>query len=233
MHDFQSRLDAIKARISAAASRSGRGADDVVLVAVSKTHPPEAVRAAFECGQTIFGENKVQELMAKVPECPSGARWHLVGHLQSNKIRKVLPLCEMLHGIDSAALAAEVDRIAAELGLFPKVLLEVNMVGEASKFGFQPDRLRGEIDSILRLSRVSVEGLMTVAPYVEDPEEVRHAFRGLRELRDDCARTAGIDLPLLSMGMTGDFEVAIEEGATHVRVGTALFGQRPRPTPNQ
>jgi len=226
MDDFQSRFDEVRSKIARAAGRCGRTASDVTLIAVSKTHPPESVRAAFACGQTVFGENRVQELLAKAPECPSAIHWHLIGHLQSNKIRKALPLSEMIHGVDSLDLARDIDRIAGELGLFPKILLEVNAGGEASKFGFQPDRLESEIAALMELPRVGVEGLMTVAPYVEDPEVVRPIFRSLRTIRDRCSAIARADLPILSMGMTGDYEVAIEEGATHVRIGTALFGTR-------
>ncbi len=226
MHDFQARLDEVRAKIASAAEQSGRMASDVTLVAVSKTRPPEAVREAFACGQTVFGENRVQELLAKAPECPSSIHWHLIGHLQSNKIRKVLPFCELIHGVDSLDLAKDINRIAEELGLFPKILLEVNVSAEASKFGFQPARLESEITALMELRRVGVEGLMTVAPYVEDPEVVRPIFRSLRALRDSCSAIANAALPILSMGMTGDYEVAIEEGATHVRIGTALFGTR-------
>ena len=157
-------------------------------------------------------------------------RWHLIGHLQSNKIRKVLPAAELIHGVDSADLAGDIDRIAAELGLFPRVLLEVNVSGEGTKYGFKPETLTAQIDALLALPRVQVEGLMTSEPYVENPEEVRPFFIRLRELRNELAARTGTPLPVLSMGMSGDFEVAIEEGATLVRVGTAIFGTRPKKT---
>jgi len=226
MHNFQQHLKEVEQRIATAAERSGRPKNAVTLVAVSKTQPPEAVQQAIEAGQTDFGENRVQELLSKSALLPASLRWHLIGHLQSNKIRKVLPVCEIIHGVDSLSLALDIDRIAAELGLFPRVLLEVNVSGEASKFGFQPEDLLKHLSALLKLSRISVEGLMTVAPHAENPEEVRPVFRNLRLLRDRCEAEGADPLPLLSMGMTNDFEVAIEEGATHVRIGSALFGHR-------
>lgn len=226
MEELSDRLDSLRIKITAAAQRARRPASTVELVAVSKTQPAESVREAIEAGQLVFGENRVQELLAKVPLLPSSTRWHFIGHLQSNKIRKVLPFCELIHGVDSSELARDIDRIAEEIGLFPRVLLEVNVAGEASKFGFKPDVLRTGIDALLSLKRVQVEGLMTIAPLAEDPEASRPFFRALRELRDELSERTGTPLPTLSMGMSGDFEVAVEEGATHVRVGSALFGAR-------
>lgn len=231
MEDLANRLSAIHSRIEAAARKAGRAAAEVGLVAVSKTHPAELVREAFEAGQPVFGENRVQELVAKAPELPAAVRWHLIGHLQKNKIRKVLPLVELIHGVDSLELAEDIDRIAAELGLFPRILLEVNVSGEASKFGFPPEVLRRQLDGILSLRRVQVEGFMTIAPLAEEGEKARPFFAALRALRDELAGEAGVPLPVLSMGMSGDFEVAIEEGATLVRVGSAIFGSRPKAAP--
>jgi len=216
----------VMGRVADAAGRSGRGAQEVTLVVVGKTHPPERLREVVDCGQVDFGENRVQEMLAKVAVLPSTLRWHLVGHLQKNKIRKALPVCHMIHSVDSADLARDIDRVAGELGLFPKVLLEVNVAGEASKFGFAPDALLASLDDLLGLGRVGVEGLMTIPPPVEDPDKARPFFARLRALRDTCQERAGIPLPVLSMGMSGDFEAAIREGATHVRVGTAVFGER-------
>jgi pyridoxal phosphate enzyme (YggS family) len=229
MTSILDRLVSVRERLKAAAEAAGRDPSSVELVAVSKTQPAESVREAFEAGQVIFGENRVQELLAKAPLLPAKLRWHLIGHLQKNKIRKVLPVTELIHGVDSLDLARDIDRIAGELGLFPRVLLEVNVSGESSKFGFPPDRVPAEIDALLALPRVQVEGLMTIAPYVENPEEVRPVFRDLRLLRDELAERTGTPLPVLSMGMSGDFEVAIAEGATLVRVGTSIFGERPKP----
>jgi pyridoxal phosphate enzyme (YggS family) len=228
MSAIAERLVSIRARLESAAVAAGRDPAGVELIAVSKTHPAESVREAFEAGQAVFGENRVQELIAKAPLLPPKVRWHLIGHLQKNKIRKVLPLTELIHGVDSLDLARDIDRVAAELGLFPRVLLEVNVSGEESKFGFQPDAVRSQLDELLALPRVQVEGLMTIAPYVENPEEVRPVFRNLRILRDELAGRTSTPLPTLSMGMSGDFEVAIAEGATLVRVGTSIFGSRPK-----
>jgi hypothetical protein len=232
MNAVAQNLDEILDRIASAAARAGREAGDVELVAVSKTFPAQSVREAWDAGQAVFGESRVQEAVAKIPDLPGAIRWHFIGHLQKNKIRRALPLFELFHGIDSLDLAKDMDRIAAEEGVFPRVLLEVNVAGEASKFGFQPETLEREIDSLLGLPRVQVEGLMTIAPYADDPEASRPHFRALRELRDRLEKQTGVPLPRLSMGMSGDFEVAVEEGATLVRVGSAIFGSRPKPTEN-
>lgn len=231
MDNLATRLESIHARIAAAARKAGRQPSEVQLVAVSKTHPAEVVREAFEAGQPVFGENKVQELLGKAPLLPSAVRWHLIGHLQKNKIRKILPQVELIHGVDSLELARDIDRIAADLGLFPRALLEVNVSGEASKFGFPPDTLKSQLEEILALPRLQVEGFMTIAPFVEDPAEARPFFAALRILRDDLASQAGVPFSTLSMGMSGDFEVAVEEGATLVRVGSAIFGARPPKAP--
>lgn len=228
MSDIPSRLEAIHRRIAAAAAKAGRNAAEIQLIAVSKTQPAESVREALEAGQTVFGENRVQELLSKAPLLPSSARWHLIGHLQKNKIRKILPVVDLIHGVDSLELAENIDRIAAELGLFPRILIEVNVSGENTKFGFKPDEARASLDRLLALPRVQLVGLMTIAPLAEKPEEARPVFQSLRALRDDLAAMADTPLPVLSMGMSGDFEVAIEEGATLVRVGTAIFGSRPK-----
>lgn len=228
MEELFDRLDHIRLKIAGAARRARRDPASIELVAVSKTHPAETVREAIEAGQLVFGENRVQELLSKAALLPSTTHWHLIGHLQSNKIRKVLPLCDLIHGVDTSDLARDIDRIAEELGLFPRILLEVNVAGEASKFGFKPDALRDEIEDLLSLKRVQVEGLMTIAPFSEEPEDSRPHFVALRKLRDELAKCTGTPLPILSMGMSGDFEVAIEEGATHVRIGSAIFGSRPK-----
>lgn len=226
MPDLADRLAAVHAKIADAAARAGREAGDVTLVAVSKTHPPETISEALAAGQTLFGESRVQEARAKIPLLPGRARWHFIGHLQKNKIRHALPLFEMLHGIDSLELARDVDRIAAEAGVFPQVLLEVNVAGEASKFGFPPAKLRDELEALLALERLQIQGLMCIPPPGPRPEDSRRYFVTLRELRDALQAEARVPLPQLSMGMSGDYEVAIEEGATLVRVGTAIFGER-------
>ena len=221
-------LERVHDQIADAARKSGRSRDAIELVAISKTHGAERLREAVEAGQTLFGESRVQEARAKIPDLPSNLRWHFVGHLQKNKVRHALPLFEMFHGIDSLDLAREIDRIAEEEGLEPRVLLQVNVAGEGSKFGFQPNKLRQELEPLLALSRLSIEGLMTIPPLAEEAESSRKFFVQLRELRDDLEKQFNVKLPQLSMGMTNDFAVAVEEGATLVRVGTAIFGERRR-----
>jgi pyridoxal phosphate enzyme (YggS family) len=223
---FADNLDSIRQRIGAACGRAGRAADSVTLMAVSKSHPPETVRLAADCGQVLFGENKVQEAKAKIPLCPGRLRWHFIGHLQSNKVRDAVHLFQMIEGVDSLALAREINRRADEAGKTVPVLLEVNLAGEASKFGYKPEQLLAELMEINALPRIEVHGLMTVPPWSPDAEDSRGHFRRLRELKAKCEEILGAPLPHLSMGMSGDFEVAIEEGATIVRIGTALFGPR-------
>ena len=226
MSTLAERLGAVRATIADAAARAGRAADDVTLVAVTKTHPPETVAEAIEAGQLVFGESRVQEARAKVPLLPGRARWHFIGHLQKNKIRHALPLFELFHGIDSLELARDFDRIAGEAGMFPKVLIEMNVAGEATKFGFTPATLRAQLDELLALGRLQIDGLMCIPPPGPRAEDSRKYFATLRELRDALQSEARLPLPQLSMGMSGDFAVAVEEGATIVRVGTAIFGER-------
>ncbi len=226
MTDIAANLEEIRSQIAGAAAKSGRPLSDIVLVAISKTHEAEKIRAAFDAGQEIFGESRVQEARAKIPLLPSAARWHFVGRLQKNKIRHALPLFEFFHSVDSIELARDMNRIAEEEGLRPRALLEVNVAGEGSKIGFAPDLLRAQMEALLRLPRLTIEGLMTIPPFATEAEASRRYFVELRELRDRYATEFQIALPQLSMGMSGDFEVAIEEGATLVRVGTAIFGKR-------
>ncbi|MFZ1219158.1 MAG: YggS family pyridoxal phosphate-dependent enzyme [Chthoniobacterales bacterium] len=226
MENVAENLERVRAQIAEAAQKSGRGLDDIELVAISKTHEAEKVRAAFDAGQQLFGESRVQEARAKIPLLPSAARWHFVGRLQRNKVRHALPLFELFHSVDSVELARDMNRIAEEEGLHPRILLEVNVAGEGSKIGFAPEKLREHMESILELPRLTIEGLMTIPPLAPEAEASRKYFVALRELRDDFAAQFKMALPHLSMGMTGDFVVAVEEGATLVRVGTAIFGQR-------
>lgn len=226
MPSLQENLESVREKIAAAARRAGRAPSEIELVAVSKTHGAEVIREASEAGQELFGENRVQEAMAKIPLLPGKLRWHLIGPLQSNKVRKALPLFELIHGVDSLDLACDIDRIASELGLFPRVLLEVNVSGEGSKHGFDPAVLEQHLEELLALPRLQVEGFMTMAPLAPEAEASRPHFRSLRELRDRMARGAGVPFPTLSMGMSGDYEVGVEEGATLVRVGSAIFGNR-------
>ena len=222
-------LAEVNATVAEACRVAGRRADDVEIVAVTKTHGPEVVREAWEAGLRIVGENKVQEAAWKQPLAVSGPEWHLIGHLQKNKVRHALALFDFIHSIDSAKLLARVNAVAEETGAAPHVLLEVNVSGEKSKTGMPP----GEVDEAVRLlqsecPRVTLEGFMTMAPFSENPEDARPYFKALRELRDATEQKFGIGLPRLSMGMSGDYEVAVEEGATWVRLGTVLFGERPK-----
>ena len=219
-------LERVRGTLAAACERAGRAVGAVELVAVSKKQPAEKINAAEAAGQLLFGESRVQEARAKMPLCSSRLRWHFIGHLQKNKIRHALPLFELFHGIDSLALAQDMERIAEEEGHQPRVLLEVNLAGEASKHGFAPEALRRDLEALLSLGRLTCEGLMTIPPFAPEAEASRKYFVALRELRDAIEREFAVKLPSLSMGMSGDFGVAIEEGATMVRVGTAIFGSR-------
>jgi PLP dependent protein len=225
---IEANLNRVRNEIAQAAQVSGRTMTDIELVAVTKTHPAEIVREAIGAGQLVFGESKVQEARAKIPLLPSHLRWHFIGHLQKNKIRHALALFEMIHSVDSLDLAQAIDRIAQEDGLHPRILLEVNVASESSKFGFKATTLRGELESLLMLSRLSIEGLMCIPPLAEEAEASRKYFVELRELRDALEKEFQVKLPQLSMGMTNDYSVAVEEGATLVRVGTAIFGERKR-----
>jgi len=223
---FAENLESIQQRIRAACLRAGRQENSVTLLAVSKTHPPETIHEAVDAGQIYFGENKIQEAKAKIPLSPGKARWHFIGHLQSNKVRDAVGLFEMIQGVDSLDIATEISRRADQAAKTMPILLEVNVAGEASKFGYAPERLLAELDTLNALPRIEIHGLMAIPPFVSVPEKARPYFQRLRELRTGCEKVLGVPLPHLSMGMSNDFEIAIEEGATLVRVGTALFGER-------
>ncbi len=221
------RLTEVRSRMAEAARRAGRKPEETQLVAVSKAHPPEALQEALEAGQALFGENRVQEARAKVPLVSSRARWHFIGHLQKNKVRQALPIFEMLHSIDSLELARDVQRMAGEDGQRPRVLLEVNVAGEGSKFGFKPAAIEAELETLItETPRLEILGLMAIPPISPKAEDSRRYFAALRTLRDRLQEKLRVGLPELSMGMSGDYEIAIEEGATLVRVGTAIFGER-------
>jgi pyridoxal phosphate enzyme (YggS family) len=226
MTSIPENLERVRSQIAEAATKSGRAVGEIELVAISKTHEAEKVRAAFDGGQQLFGESRVQEARAKIPLLPSATRWHFVGRLQKNKIRHALPLFELFHSVDSLDLAQQMNRIAEEEGARSRVLLEVNVAGEGSKIGFAPDVLRAEMEALLELPRLTIEGLMTIPPLAPEAEASRQYFIAVRELRDQLAAEFQMQLPRLSMGMSDDFVVAIEEGATLVRVGTAIFGKR-------
>ena len=219
-------IQTVQRQIDAACQRAGRAPDSVTLLAVAKTQPPEAVQAAAGLGLTLFGENKVQEAKAKIPLCSGRLRWHFIGHLQSNKCRDAVELFEMIQSVDSLHLAQELNQRAEQALKTMPILLEVNVAGEGSKFGYAPERLLTEFKELNALPRLEIHGLMSVPPWCPEPERSRLHFRRLRELKEECEQILGAPLPHLSMGMSSDFEVAIEEGATIVRLGTALFGPR-------
>ncbi len=219
------RVEAVRLQIAGACLRSGRSQDDVTLVAVTKGFPAEAVREAAAAGLRHFGENRVQEAQAKLPllaDLPPRPVWHMVGHLQTNKVKTAVSLFDIIHSVDSLHLAEEISRRAPQSMRVP-VLLEVNVSGEAGKYGLTPDELPDEAEAIRALPGLEVRGLMTVAPMVQDQREVRPLFRRLRRLAES------LGLPQLSMGMSDDFEVAVEEGATIVRIGRAILGERRQP----
>ncbi len=221
-------LASIHERIEAACRRSGRDPSEVRLIDVTKTKPVSMLYEAYEAGERLFGENKVQEIVWKKPELPADVSWHMIGHLQTNKVKYLMDTAAMIHSIDSEKLATAVSAAAVKAGRIMPVLLEVNMAGEESKFGLSPDEVLPLVLKIKNLPGISVRGLMTIAPYTEDAETNRVYFRKLKELAVDINEKSidNITMYELSMGMTGDFEVAIEEGATFVRIGTAIFGER-------
>lgn len=224
-------LDSIQQRIRAACDRAGRQPSSITLLAVTKGQPPEAVNEAAKLGLTFFGESKIQEAKGKIPLCSGRLRWQMIGHLQSNKVRDAVELFEMIQSVDSLGLAEEINKRADQAGKTMPILLEVNLAGEASKFGYNPEQVLADLLKINGLPRLEIHGLMTVPPYTSDSQRLRSLFRQMRELKQRCEETLGAPLPQLSMGMSGDFEVAIEEGATMVRIGTALFGARARREP--
>lgn len=222
-----SRFAEVRDRIAAAAQRSGRAPGDVTLVGVVKTLPGEWVAEAVRLGLRDLGENRVQEAQAHQGSVPrDGARWHMIGHLQRNKVGRALALLDVVHGVDDLELAATIARRAREAGRAVEILVEVNVSGEASKFGVEPEALDSLLVEVAALEGIELRGLMTVGAPVERAEDARAPFARLRGLRDRAERAVGRPLPELSMGMSGDYEVAVEEGATLVRVGSALFGAR-------
>ena len=225
---LEENLATIRERINAACARASREPSSVTLLAVTKTQPPEVVSEAARLGLGLFGENKVQEAKNKIPQCPGKVAWHMIGHLQSNKARDAVELFSMIESVDSFHLAEEINRRAEQAAKTLPILLEVNIVGEASKFGYKPEQLLADFERLNSLPRLEIHGLMTVPPWTPTPERVRPVFQRLRELKEQCEQRLGAPLPHLSMGMSGDFEVAIEEGSTIVRIGTALFGERPK-----
>lgn len=221
-------LKTIRERVDAACERAGRRPEEVALIAVSKTKPLSMIQEAYEAGARDFGENKVQEILEKYPEMPEDARFHMIGHLQTNKVKQVVGKAVLIHSVDSLHLAEKIEQEAAKRDLTADILLEVNVAREESKFGLMLEEVIPLLEEVKNLPHVRVRGLMTIAPNVENPEENRKHFKKLYQLYVDI-KSKNIDngtMSVLSMGMTGDFEVAVEEGATMIRVGTGIFGSR-------
>ncbi len=224
---IQDQLGEIRNAIAGAAARTGRTAESITLLAVSKTFPVSDIMQAYADGQRIFGENRLQEAMEKMPQMPQDCEWHLIGPLQRNKVRKALEQgFALIQAVDSMKLAATISRIAGELGITARILLEVNIDGEASKHGFTPQQLEEEWEALTELPGLDIRGLMCIPAPVDDPQDARPAFAALRTLVEKLRKRGPLPLPELSMGMSHDFEVAVEEGATIVRVGSAIFGKR-------
>ena len=222
-------LNSVRENIEKACEKAGREVSDVTLIAVSKTKPVELLREAYEAGARDFGENKVQELLDKIPQLPTDIRWHMIGHLQRNKVKYIVDKVYLIHSVDSLRLAEEISREAVKRGITVNILVEVNVALEDSKFGVVPQQAKQLVREIADLPGICIKGLMTIAPYVEDGEENRIYFQKLRQLSVDIMdkNTDNRDIGgVLSMGMTGDYTVAVEEGATYVRVGTGIFGER-------
>lgn len=224
---IQDQLGEIRKAIAGAAARAGRTAESITLLAVSKTFPVSDILQAYADGQRIFGENRLQEAMEKMPQMPQDCEWHLIGPLQRNKVRKALEQgFALIQAVDSLKLAATISRIAGELGITAHILLEVNIDGEASKHGFTPQQLEKEWEALTELPGLDIRGLMCIPAPVDNPQDARPAFAALRTLAEKLRERGPLPLPELSMGMSHDFEVAVEEGATIVRVGSAIFGKR-------
>ena len=221
-------LEKVEENIQAACDRAGRKRDEVTLIAVSKTKPVEMLQEAYDLGVRINGENKAQELASKYEVLPKDIHWHMIGHMQRNKVKYIIDKVDLIHSVDSVRLAETIDKEAAKKGIVVNVLLEVNMAKEDTKFGLMPEEVMDFIHEIVRFQHIKVQGLMTIAPFVENPEENRIHFANLRKLSVDIAKEKvdNVNMSILSMGMTNDYEVAIEEGATMVRIGTGIFGAR-------
>ncbi|MDP2989950.1 MAG: YggS family pyridoxal phosphate-dependent enzyme [Kiritimatiellota bacterium] len=223
---FEDNFAEVRRRIQAACDRAGRCPEEVRVLAVSKTHGPECVQEAAACGLTFFGESRVQEAKQKIPLCPTALTWHLIGHLQTNKVKDAVNLFHLIQAVDSLKLLLAIETAAETAGRVMPVFLEVNVSGESSKFGLAPEAVPGILQAANGLRRVEIRGLLTMPPLAEDPEHARPFFRTLREHRDRWRQETGFELRELSMGMSHDFEVAVEEGATWIRLGSILFGKR-------
>ena len=228
MNTIRDHLNEVRENIQKACEKAGRSPQEVTLIAVSKTKPAQAVQEAYEAGARDFGENKVQEILQKQPVLPQDIRWHMIGHLQRNKVKQVLPHAVLIHSVDSYRLAEQISQEAGKLGITAKILLEVNVAKEESKFGMMPEDVEEMAGQIAALPHLQIEGLMTIAPFVDDPEKNRPVFRKLYQLSVDIKKKNidNVNMGVLSMGMTGDYQVAVEEGSTMIRVGTGIFGAR-------
>ena len=221
-------LEQVRKNIELACKEAGRDPKEVTLISVSKTKPVSMLQEAYDAGSRDFGENKVQEIMDKVPQLPSDIRWHMIGHLQRNKVKYIVDKVALIHSVDSLRLAETIEHEAAKHNVTIPVLIEVNVAQEESKFGLKTEEVLSLVESVATFPHIHIEGLMTIAPYVEDPEENRGIFRQLKKLSVDIAtkNINNVNMSVLSMGMTGDYQVAVQEGATMVRVGTGIFGER-------
>lgn len=228
MNTIRDHLNEVRENIQKACEKAGRSPQGVTLIAVSKTKPLFMLEEAYEAGARDFGENKVQEILEKHPKMPEDARFHMIGHLQRNKVKQVLPHAVLIHSVDSYRLAEQISQEAGKLGITAKILLEVNVAKEESKFGMMPEDVEEMAGQIAALPHLQIEGLMTIAPFVDDPEKNRPVFRKLYQLSVDIKKKNidNVNMCVLSMGMTGDYQVAIEEGASMIRVGTGIFGAR-------
>ncbi|MCR5232700.1 MAG: YggS family pyridoxal phosphate-dependent enzyme [Lachnospiraceae bacterium] len=225
---LKNNLEEVRRNMEAAAVRCGRSIDEVTLIAVSKTKPVEMIQEVYDLGVRDFGENKVQELVDKYDRLPHDIRWHLIGHLQTNKVKYIIDKAYLIHSVDSLKLAKEISKEAVKRGICVNVLIEVNVAGEESKYGFSPDEVVDAVREIAQLPSIYIKGLMTVAPYVAVDEENRQFFIKIKQLTVDIMQKNidNVSMDFISMGMSGDYEVAIEEGATYIRVGTSIFGER-------
>ena len=221
-------LEAVEANIQAACERAGRDRSEVTLIAVSKTKPVETLQEAYDLGVRIFGENKAQELAGKYEVLPDDIHWHMIGHMQRNKVKYIVDKVDLIHSVDSVRLAETIEKEAEKRNVTVNILIEVNVAKEESKYGLMPEEVIDFVDKLADFPHLRVKGLMTIAPFVDDPEENRPIFAHLRKLSVDIAKKNidNITMSILSMGMTNDYQVAIEEGATMVRVGTGIFGAR-------
>jgi len=220
---IKNNIDRLRSEIAEVCARIGRNPAEIIVVAASKYVGADGVIEAREAGLENFGENRVQDALDKIEACPDDLHWHFIGHLQRNKVTKVVGVFENIHSVDSDRLAMKIDQIAREYGIIQNIMIEVNLSDEESKFGLETEEVSKLAERILALDNIRLTGFMTMAPFVDDEEIIRNVFRGLRRLRDDLQSRFGTEIPFLSMGMTNDWRIAIEEGATHLRIGSAIF----------